>query len=107
MTAPGRRPPVPRESLETARQAIAGLLSGTPLSAHDLSGRAGIPEKEVCGHLNHIRRTIGKGRPRLIVTPAECRTCGFVFRKRERLERPGRCPVCKGESISAPLFSMA
>jgi predicted Zn-ribbon and HTH transcriptional regulator len=27
-----------------------------------------------------------------------------VFRKRDRLKAPGRCPVCKGESISDPSF---
>ncbi|MCL5966183.1 MAG: transcriptional regulator [Deltaproteobacteria bacterium] len=105
MRNPPRELPAPRESRETARQALIALLAEGPLSARELSGRAGIPEREVCGHLRHIRMTIGKGKQRLLVTPAECRKCGFTFRKRERLERPGRCPACKGESISDPLFS--
>jgi len=36
--------------------------------------------------------------------PAECRECGFVFRKRDRLKAPSRCPVCKGKAISDPSF---
>ena len=43
---------------------------------------------------------------RLVQVPAECRGCGFVFRKRELLQAPSRCPVCKGESISDPSFRL-
>jgi hypothetical protein len=66
----------------------------------------GIPEKDVHGHLRHIRETLHRSGRNLNVTPAECVKCGFVFRKRERLTKPGRCPVCHGESIHAPLFSV-
>jgi predicted Zn-ribbon and HTH transcriptional regulator len=77
-----------------------------PLSARDLSGLVGIPEKEVAGHLEHIRHSLHRTGKRLIVQPAECTKCGFVFDKRERLTRPSRCPVCKSESLHAPLFSL-
>lgn len=40
----------------------------------------------------------------LEITPAECRNCGFVFAKRERLTSPGKCPVCRNEAILDPLF---
>ena len=82
-------------------------LEDGPLSAMDLSGRVGIPEKEVAGHLEHIRKTLHHSGRRLTVTPAECAQCGFVFEKRGRLARPGKCPVCKAESIRSPLFSLS
>jgi len=78
-----------------------------PLSARDLSGLVGIPEKEVAGHLEHIRASLHRTSRRFVVLPAECAKCGFVFDKRERLTRPSRCPVCKSESLHAPLFSLA
>jgi hypothetical protein len=42
-------------------------------------------------------------RPSLIVIQNKC---GFIFRKRDRLKKPGRCPVCHGEHIQDPLFSI-
>jgi predicted Zn-ribbon and HTH transcriptional regulator len=100
-------PRPPRESHESVRRLIMTELEKGPFSARDLSGLVGIPEKEVAGHLEHIRHTLHHTGRRLIVQPAECIKCGFVFDKRERLTRPSRCPMCKGESLHAPLFSMA
>ncbi len=97
---------VPPDRKATVRRKILALLSGTPLSARQISSRAGIPEKEVVAHLPHLKRTVGKLGKRLAVIPAECKRCGFVFRKRERPNRPGRCPLCRGESISEPLFGL-
>ncbi len=103
----GTDSPVPRERYETARRQILGLLSERPRTAKELSADVRIPEKEVYGHLDHLRRSLHREGRRVGVTPAECLACGFVFRKRERFERPGRCPVCRGESVSEPLFFVA
>ena len=57
-------------------------------------------------HLEHLRKTLrGAGR-RLILIPAVCRECGFVFRKRDRIRGPGHCPLCRGESIADPSFRL-
>lgn len=103
----GTDAPVPRERFETARRQILVLLSERPRSAKELSSDVRIPEKEVYGHLDHLRKSLRRKRRRVFVTPAECLACGFVFRKRERFAKPGRCPVCRGESVSEPLFFIA
>ncbi len=99
-------PPVPMPQTTTLRQQMAALLAGEPCSAFELSGALGIPEKSVYEHLEHLRRTLHQGGRQLLVLPATCRKCGFVFGKRERLQRPGRCPLCRGQSLSAPLFAI-
>lgn len=99
------RPPV--EAHDTVRRLIMTELEQGPVSARDISGLAGIPEKEVAGHLEHIRQSLHRTGGRLVVRPAECSKCGFVFDKRERLTRPSRCPVCRSESLHAPLFSLS
>ncbi len=96
--------PVPRERPETVRRRILVLISERPRSARDISADVRIPEKEVCGHLDHLRKSLHREGRRIAVTPAECLACGFVFRKRERLGKPGRCPVCRGEAVSEPLY---
>jgi predicted Zn-ribbon and HTH transcriptional regulator len=101
----GPRPPV--ESHHTVRRLIMTELEQGPLSARDLSGLVSIPEKEVAGHLEHIQQSLHRTGRRLIVQPAECARCGFIFDKRERLTRPSRCPLCKSESLHAPQFSLA
>jgi predicted Zn-ribbon and HTH transcriptional regulator len=103
------KPFVPVERRETIRQKIMSLLESRKrpgLSARDISVEAGISEKEAYEHLEHIRRTMNKSSYTFIVTPAVCKKCGFVFRKREKLNKPGRCPVCRDESIREPLFSI-
>ncbi len=99
-------PVVPEERYETLRHRIVGLLKETPLTGKELSGYLRIPEKDVYEHLEHIRKTMNKGEDRLVVTPARCDRCGFVFRKRSRLKRPGKCPLCRNESVQEPVFSV-
>lgn len=89
---------------ETIRRKILALLSDRPLTARQISARVGIPEKAVVAHIPHLKKTAGTLHGRLAVIPAECRRCGFVFRKRKRPARPGRCPICRGESITEPIF---
>jgi len=101
-----RKPTVPRPALETVRHAVIDLIRDQPLSAREISGRVHITEKEVYTHLEHIRLSIHASGGMLEVTPAECRACGFVFTKRDRLTPPGKCPVCRHEAIFEPLFAI-
>lgn len=101
-----KKPFIPPEKQDTLRHEIIAIISAETLSAHDLSARIHIPEKAVYEHLEHIRTALRTGGRRLQVTPPVCRKCGFVFRKRERLKKPGRCPVCQGEQIDSPLFHL-
>jgi predicted Zn-ribbon and HTH transcriptional regulator len=101
-----REPVVPEERYETLRHRIVSMLKVEPSTAKELAGRLRIPEKDVYEHLEHIRKTMNKGPYRLQVEPARCERCGFVFRKRGRLKAPGKCPMCRNESLVEPLFSV-
>ena len=97
---------MPIERHETIRHEILSILVDQTLSAKDISGEVHIPEKDVYDHLEHIECSTHKTGHHLTIIPAECLKCGFVFKKRERLKKPGRCPVCRGEQIQEPLFSV-
>ena len=101
-----REPFVPVERFDTIRHRIVALLSEQPATARQISAELRIPEREIYEHLEHIRKTMHKGSQRLVVRPASCEKCGFVFRKRERLKKPGKCPMCRSESIVETLFSV-
>jgi len=96
-----------RPSLDTIRHGIMQELAKGPCSAKDLSASLKIPEHEAYEHLEHIRKTLASSGRRLGMIPAECRKCGFIFSKRERMKKPGKCPVCRGELISVPLFEIS
>jgi transcriptional regulator len=91
---------------DTIRQSIIHALEGGLQSAKDISGMVGIPEKDVAGHLEHIRTSLHRTGRVFHVQPAACVKCGFLFEKRERLTKPGKCPVCRSGSIHAPSFSI-
>ena len=99
-----KQPIVPAERTDTLRQLIVALLQRESVTAMEISEQAGLPVRDVYDHLEHIRQSLHREGAALTVEPAECRNCGFSFVKRERLKRPGRCPVCRGESISQPRY---
>ena len=106
MTPPTRKPPEPAERAQTVREAIAAELRESTLSAHELSARVSIEEREVASHLEHLERSLRHAGERLNILPPRCLKCGFVFVDRERLRKPSRCPDCKSERIEPARFSV-
>ena len=91
----------------TIRQRIIDLLSEDEMNARDLSQAIGIKEKEVYAHLPHVARSTAAQSKRLVVRPARCLACGYVFEDRKRLTRPGRCPRCKRSHLQEPAYHVA
>lgn len=98
-----KAPPV-REA--TARQRIAEVLRSAPAGISDISVGAGVSERQVPVHLEHLKKSLKASGEKLVVKPAQCRECGFEFTKRERKSKPGRCPVCRSTRIAEPVFSI-
>lgn len=92
---------IPRERNTTVRQELVHLLAGRCLPVSVLSREIRLSEKEIYSHLEQMQRT-----GILNITPARCAGCGYIFTKRDRLKKPGKCPQCKGTHIEQPLFSI-
>jgi predicted Zn-ribbon and HTH transcriptional regulator len=99
---PTDKPPPPRNA--TTRASLREALETAPATAHDLSSLVGIPEKQVAEHLEHLARTLRAHGERLVVEPARCLACGYVFRERARLTTPSACPMCRAERIASQRF---
>ncbi len=94
------------ERKETIRREILEILKEKALSIKDISKIVKIPEKTVAGHLEHISKTITHKGLSLKIIPALCLHCGFIFKKRDKMGKPGKCPVCKSEHIREPLYKI-
>ncbi len=88
----------------TLRRQIIQMLLQEAMTALDISQAVHVSEKDVYRHLAHIEKTVaGQGR-KLVLTPCSCQACGFTFKERRRLTRPGRCPRCRESRIDHPVF---
>jgi len=89
------------------RGQLASALRRGPATARELSAEVGIREKDVAEHLAHLSRSLAARGERLEVVAASCIACGFSFRSRERLTRPGACPRCRSTRIDPPVFRLS
>lgn len=83
----------------TIRQEIREILERETISAQDIANLFRTNLKEILEHLEHIKRIIKKEKKELIMYPAGCKTCGFIFKERSKIKSPSKCPSCKSEFI--------
>jgi predicted Zn-ribbon and HTH transcriptional regulator len=88
----------------TARTTLHDALLGGALTAREISTRTGMREKDVAEHLEHLERSLKPKGERLVIEPARCLACGFVFKTRTRFSTPGSCPECRSERVAPPAF---
>jgi predicted Zn-ribbon and HTH transcriptional regulator len=88
----------------TIRQQIIDLLGAEEATLRDISQGVGIPEKEAVDHLVHIERSVRSQGKKLLEIPCCCLSCGFVFEKRRRFTKPGRCPLCRNTHMQPARF---
>jgi transcriptional regulator len=91
---------------ETLRRRIMAMLRQGPATAIDISQSLGISEKEVYSHLSHVARTVASDGEKLLIHPAQCLKCGFLFSKRNRFRPPGKCPCCKSTHLRKPAYEI-
>lgn len=97
----------PSQRGETVRETLRRALREGPATARDLSAAAGVRERDVPAHLEHLARSLPHRGERLVVEPASCVACGHRFAERTRLTRPGACPRCRSTRIDPPVFRVA
>ena len=89
----------------TIRRNIITLLEDQPMNQREIADALGIRLREVIEHLGHVARTVAP-RQRLVMEPVCCLSCNFVFQKRKRYKKPHRCPICRSENLTDPVFSI-
>jgi predicted Zn-ribbon and HTH transcriptional regulator len=82
----------------TLRRYLAELLTHEPRSVSSLARELGLARGDLEDDLRHMLRSAAARGDRIEILPARCKACGFEFGP-ERLQKPGKCPECKGSRI--------
>lgn len=88
----------------TLRQEMVALMMQAPMDVRDMAAALDIHEAEAADHLEHIARSLKAQGRALLIKPAYCRECDYIYRKRQRFTRPGRCPHCKSTWIQGAVY---
>ena len=89
----------------TLRRDLLEYLSHEPRSVSRLERELRLPRADVEDALRHMIRSARAAGHRIVVVPARCRACGFIFDE-DRLTKPGRCPECRESRIFEPQISI-
>ena len=85
------------------RKQLLDVLASEPRTASSLARELGIDRREIEDDLRHLVRSARAAGHKVIVEPARCKSCGFVFGE-EKLSKPGKCPQCRGTWLFEPLL---
>lgn len=82
----------------TFRRDLVKILSAQPRSASSIAREMGLDRRDVEDDLRHAIRSAEAAGHTIVIEPARCKQCGFVFGA-DRLAKPGKCPECKGSRL--------
>ena len=63
-----------------------------------LARELGLDRRDAEDDLRHAIRSARAAGHRVVVEPARCKQCGFLFDE-DKLSKPGKCPSCRGTRI--------
>jgi predicted Zn-ribbon and HTH transcriptional regulator len=84
--------------MTTFRKDLLTLLSAQPRSVSSLARDLGLRKGDIADDLQHALRSARAAGHQVIVIPARCRSCGFIFDE-EKLSKPSKCPQCRGARL--------
>lgn len=82
----------------TVRARLHDLLSNQPRSVSSLARELGMSRGDLEEQLRHVLRSAQAAGHRVVIEPARCKGCGFLFGD-DKLAKPSRCPACKGSRL--------
>ena len=84
------------------RKQLLEVLTAEPRTASSLARELGVDRRDIEDDLRHLIRSAKAAGHKVIVEPARCKACGFLFAE-DKLSKPGKCPECRGSRIFEPL----
>ncbi|MFX1607052.1 MAG: transcriptional regulator [Promethearchaeota archaeon] len=93
--------------MPTRRENIAELLERTehPLTVEEICERLDIKKRSIVYEdIDHISKSVKRENKELLIRPARCGKCLFIFKARKTAKAPSKCPKCRSEWILSPAF---
>ena len=87
------------------RKNLIPILLERALSVREIARIVGEKPKDVESHVQHLLKSLKHSDYVAVITPAECRKCGFEFSK-EKLHKPSKCPQCHGTWVNEPFIQL-
>jgi predicted Zn-ribbon and HTH transcriptional regulator len=87
------------------RKQLIEVLSVEPRTVTRLARELGLPRRDVEDDLRHMIRSARAAGHDVIIEPARCRACGFLFDD-DKLAKPSRCPSCRSTWLYEPVVSV-
>ena len=84
--------------MATVRRDLVKILSLQPRSVSSVARELGLTRGDVEDHLRHAIRSAKAAGHSILIEPARCRQCGFLFGE-DKLSKPGKCPECRGTRL--------
>jgi predicted Zn-ribbon and HTH transcriptional regulator len=94
-------------SMPTRRETIAELLERAdhPLTAQEICEVLDIKKRSIVYEdIEHISKSVKRENKELLIRPAICGKCQFVFKVGKSVKEPSKCPKCKSQWILSPAF---
>jgi len=93
------------DEMTTRRKSIAELLekSEHPMTAQDICSILDIKNRSIVYEdIGHIAKSAKNSGKEVLIRPASCGKCGYVFSSRKAASRPSKCPKCRSQWILLP-----
>ena len=82
----------------SVRRDLVQMLTSQARSVSSIAREQRFDRGDVEDHLRHAIRSARAAGHHVIIEPARCKQCGFVFGE-DKLAKPGKCPECRGSRI--------
>ena len=93
--------------MPTRREEIAQILEDAeyPLTAQDICDILDIKKRSIVYEdIDHIALSVKNQGKQVIVSPARCGKCQYIFKKMKSAKAPSKCPKCRSEWILPPAY---
>ncbi len=91
--------------MSTRREKIRDILEEAehPLTAQDLCDILGLKNRSlIYEDIEHIAQSVKADGLELLLRPASCGKCNYIFSDRRAAKRPSNCPKCRSQWIVSP-----
>jgi hypothetical protein len=89
---------------QTRRKEIIEVLEKEKLTVKQLADLFQVEVRFILEDLRHISQSLKPMHKKIEQLFPVCNSCGFVFRSRKKFSRPSKCPKCRSEDITEPVY---